>query len=630
MLKNRLKKFLILAVATMLFVVSTPHHLFATDFSCADVAVVFARGTGEPKNGPNYQAFLSSLQSLIKKHAPRLAVTYHELDYPAAGASNFAETLATKVTAGEAFSFNDSVQAGQANLQQFITRTTRHCPTTKFVLAGYSQGAMVISKSLPKLKSSQIIYAATFGDPKLHLPEGKGTFPDACYGRNLSNYRQTVPDCRTHTGILTALKNYQPQGYKDKLGAWCNVSDFMCGSYFDFFNLMKGHTTYTSNNAYPEAAAVIIASIKKFFPTVVSASITAKVSKKDVAILIDTTGSMASVISFYQSEALRLARQTTEAGGRVALYTYGDLADRRPERLCDFTADFTTFQIALSQLKVAQGGNFAESALSGLLHTMNTLKWQKGAEKAIVLLTDASYHSPDLDGTTLPQVVQRSLEIDPVNVFIATGASTAPSYQLLARATGGFVSTIDTSSIITEHLKNRPHLELDQEFYHAPLGEPLQVKITASAQIQHYEWDLDGDGEFERTTTTPTISHIYTEPLSGFIQVKAVADSGYYSTAAAPFRIFSPDVARIMSANLSLSGSSATLSFTTEHTAATLVLVGDAPLTITTTHQLTLSLPRATNLTLIPISPSGTPGTPQVLTAVPAGTIPTAPHTGCK
>ena len=616
------------ALITTLTVAPTP--LSATDLTCDDIKVIFARGTGESKSGPNFNAFLAYLKPAFKKHASKLKVSYQELDYPAAGTNNFIEATATAITAGEAFSFNDSVNAGQANLSRLIQSTTATCPTTKFILAGYSQGAMVISKSLPDLKSSQIIYVATFGDPKLYLPEGLGPIPDACSGKNFSNYRQTVPDCHTATGILTALRDYQPKGYKDKLGAWCNTADFICGSYIDLLaGAMKGHTAYSTNGAYQEASEVIIASVKKFFPTAVSAEIKPNYSKRDVAILIDNTGSMESLIDRYSAEALRLARENIEQGGRVALYTYGDLIDSRPEQLTDFTADLTTFQVALEKIKLGDGGDLPESALSGLLHTMNTLKWQKGADKSIVLLTDASYHSPDLDGTTLPQVVQRSLEIDPVNIFIITEAEIAPDYQSLAAATNGSVSISTDSSTITNHLLSRPTLTLDREFYSAPIGSALNFTVTPSTPISRYEWDLDGDGQFETTSASPTISHTYNASLSGYLQVRAVVDSGYYISASAPFRIFDPAPATIKSATATPLVSSARIAFTP--VPATLILVNDAPLALTSATSFTITdLTAPATVKLVPISASGQLGTPVTLTATPLDFIPTTPKTGVK
>ncbi|MBR3220247.1 cutinase family protein [Candidatus Saccharibacteria bacterium] len=629
-----IKSFLYLAAAVTLAVASASIPLSAAEHTCSDIEVLFARGSGESLRGDNFQSFRAQLDTAFSNHTTNLKVNYHELDYPAAGVSNFIETIITTITLGERSLFSQSVQTGQRNLKKFIQQTSAVCPGTKFVLAGYSQGAMVISKTLPDLKSSQIIYAATFGDPKLYLPEGLGLTPPACQNKKLSNYRQTVPDCHTATGILGALKNYQPSGYKDKLGAWCNAGDFICGSYFDVLGgIMKGHVAYSNNGAYQEAANVILSSTKKFFPTQVSDQIKPNYSHHDIAILIDNTASMDELIERYSVEAIRLARDNISQGGRVALYTYGDIAaGTKPQQLVDFTTDLATFETALKKIKLGGGGDRPESALSGLLYTMNTLKWQKGANKSIVLLTDASYHSPDLDGTTLPQVVQRSLEIDPVNIFIVTEEENLSSYQSLASATGGAVSTIGNATLITDQVSQRPLLLLDQELYVAAPGSTVDFNVTSSMPIQSYEWDLDGDGVFERTTTIGSISQHYAHPLTGYIQVRAVADSGYYSTASANLRVVDFTTSTIKNLLVTKQGlNSVMLSFDAHHAQATLVIADDYLAGYTTNNQFSISdIAKPTTIKLIPISTAGQLGEPATVTVSPANFIPTAPRTGVQ
>lgn len=630
---NTVHQITILLFAILFSITSLPlTKLSATDFGCDDIRVIFARGSGEPFEGENFQVFKTNLTTTTKQYAPKLKLSYHDLNYPASGVNNFAETITTAITAGEAFAFNDSVKAGQSALRSMISKTLASCPATKFILAGYSQGAMVISKTLPDLNSSQIIYVATFGDPKLYLPEGLGPDPAACHGRNFSNYRQTVPDCHTATGILTALKNYQPQGYKDKLGAWCNAGDFMCGSYFDFWGgLMKAHTDYSKNDAYQEAAQAIIASIKKYFPNDVSTQISPRYSTHDTAILIDETISMQSAIGTYRREALKLANRAIANGDRVALYTFGDLKQRSAHQLCNFTTDLVTFESALESIRPTGGDDPDESALSALLYVMNTLKWQKGANKSIILLTDASYHSPDLDGTTLPQVVQRSLEIDPVNVYVITESYATKWHQSLATATGGTVFSRDKIESAIEQILSRPRLKLNLDFYTGQVNQPIEFSITSNNDIAKYQWDLDGDGQFEFTTTASTITHSYQQPFSGYIQIKAVANSGYFSTAAAPVRIFDSTSATIKSFNLSISGNSAQLSYTTEHAATTMVLVNEVPFGLNQTQTLSLKdLVGPTRVKLIPISRSGQAGKAKTVLINPEGFMPTSPRTGAR
>jgi cutinase len=96
----------------------TPSANAAAD-SCANVEVVFARGTNEaPGVGATGQAFVDALNA----HLPGKTVDVYAVNYPAS--LNFGQTADGIVDA------SNKIQAIAAS-----------CPTTKIVLGGYSQGA---------------------------------------------------------------------------------------------------------------------------------------------------------------------------------------------------------------------------------------------------------------------------------------------------------------------------------------------------------------------------------------------------------------------------------------------------------------------------------------------------------
>lgn len=93
----------------------------ATDPSCADVQVVFARGTFEaPGVGDTGQAFVDALTSRL----PGKAIDVYGVNYPAS------------------LHFSDATE-GIADASHEIETTVASCPNTKIVLGGYSQGAAV-------------------------------------------------------------------------------------------------------------------------------------------------------------------------------------------------------------------------------------------------------------------------------------------------------------------------------------------------------------------------------------------------------------------------------------------------------------------------------------------------------
>lgn len=408
---------------------------------CSDVVGIFVRGSGEERwTGVNYQDFKRTLAE--KLATTSLSYDFIDLDYPAV-AIDFWVAVGAFFSGGNAYTFGNSVKRG---IDELVSTINSGCENTKYVIGGYSQGAMVLTQALPLLKSERVLYAATFGDPKLYLPEGAGFVPAACYNEGLSNYRAYVPDCTAHNGKLGGINPYQPAEYIDKLGTWCNRHDFMCSPYLD----MDSHTSYVADNLYEDASRKIYEKIADHFHIENNFRV-----PHDTVILIDSTGSMSEMIDEFKNEALRLAEEVLESGGRVALYDYGDLDDPYfPVRHCDFEhCDLDTFRDELENITPNGGGDTPESLLSASFYAMSELNWKMGHNKSLVVLTDATYHFPDRDGITFSDVVKLSKIIDPVNFYIITTSDLVDSYQELADATDGKVVTIsDNLSLLTDEI----------------------------------------------------------------------------------------------------------------------------------------------------------------------------------
>ena len=446
--KRRIKlRFLALASLMACGVMPTMYPDRADAGNCPEVKVIFARGSGQARwTDRDYVTFRDNVSAKLSQ----LGVDYEaeDLDYSAIGMDmdNFWAVLGAYFGAGESYEFGRSVDAG---VQQLIQEVNHECPNTKYVLGGYSQGAMVISKALHSLDADKIIYAATFGDPKLYLPEGEGIIPAACRGDSLSDYRVYVPDCRAYEGMLGSYRPYEPMSYSGKVGTWCNKYDIFCSSYLS----LDSHMAYVSDNLYDDASKMIAAKVQKALGierTIYTAH--------DTAILIDSTGSMAGLIDQYKQEALNLAEKTLNAGGRVALYDYRDLNDPyHPVKHCDFeTCNMEVLQTEMDNIQVDGGGDTPESLLSASFTVMKELKWKLGATKSLVILTDADYHSPDLDGVTFYDVKKLSQEIDPVNFYIITPSENMSLYEELASATDGkVVNSADDLSLLTEEIMER-------------------------------------------------------------------------------------------------------------------------------------------------------------------------------
>ncbi|WP_405180669.1 cutinase family protein [Nocardia sp. NBC_01377] len=130
------------------------------DPGCADVAVVVARGTNEP--GTLGTIVGDPLYAKVRGSA-QVTTTSYAVDYPA----NPADPT--------------SVRKGVADVVEYVTVALNKCPNQRFVMVGYSEGAIVmhgvLGEAAPLVPSSiaplesryqaPIVAVALFGDPGL-------------------------------------------------------------------------------------------------------------------------------------------------------------------------------------------------------------------------------------------------------------------------------------------------------------------------------------------------------------------------------------------------------------------------------------------------------------------------------
>lgn len=213
--------------------------------ACRPYLAIFARGSGQSYGADEFAALTTTLQNTN--------IAIEELNYPAITIApqdlfggGLGNLLGAWVSAGLANDYGRSVSTGKQNLAAKIAETAKTCPNTRFVLAGYSQGAQVIADALPNIPSDQILAVGLFGEPKLYLPEGKGLIPPACQNHSFSSYRAIVPECRTAAGALKARISYHPKAYENKVYLYCNSADFVCGS-------TKNPLSWRGHGEYKEA-----------------------------------------------------------------------------------------------------------------------------------------------------------------------------------------------------------------------------------------------------------------------------------------------------------------------------------------------------------------------------------------
>jgi len=538
------------------------------DDKCTLVTAIFARGSGQGFNAKESLTFRTQLESRVDKKQLNFyelgSESYGGNQYPAVDVSNVwnGNAIGAKISGGMGNAYGKSVKEGVAELRTYLDIRHRKCPNEFFILGGVSQGAQVVGQALPSISSgvkNKIVFNMLFGDPKLYLPEGEGIFPPACRNEKLSAYRREIANCHVDNGALGARKPFLPSEDNSKTGLWCLANDYVCGS-SKFVWDVEGHGKYANSNGPIDDGVREAANRLKNAAKLASQNDPGINDKPlnnnmgttgtDVVFVLDTTGSMMSYIDQMKTFIRNYSSKIKEINGRVGLVVYRDAGDEyTAKKLSDLQTDTTDLLNKLESVSADGGGNGPEAALHASMVAMNEMKWQKGATKAIILLTDAGYHEPDkVDGSTLAAVAKRSLEIDPVNIYPVVGDYLKNSYADIAKQTSGqVIASGDENDIVAAldkaltKIKNRPNAKLKIGEYYAEVGQKITFDASDSyvvdGKITKYEWDFDGDGKIDQTTTSPVASHVYNEKFDGIMQVRMSASNDTVSNISAPVKV---------------------------------------------------------------------------------------------
>jgi Mg-chelatase subunit ChlD len=585
----------------------------AADSMCAEVIVYVVRGSGESPqpgpatNGDTWDAFdpidpetggssidadrvldvdesgkptvdtkTPFLYDLVQKVHERvggqLRLSWSPVKYRAVPVSKFDAGFALWLVHG----YPASVTSGIRELHRTLKRQWELCgDRTRYVLAGYSQGADVVNSYL---RGKIVTSSSTFGIATVHEYLG----PSEDVRRQIAsvaliadpNHDPRDPESYSdedgrlaQEGGLYGIRAGVPRDIAGVTDSLCLAGDSVCGrgvrvpdstgnkihsvGYRDFVrHPVECHLADEPDDDVSATTCLADRIVERLgvrnlvrHPLDEADSAPGS-SGRDVAFFIDTTGSMQDDIDAALSFAANQADRIVALDGRVALVQYRDAEDDTPaEVVTPFTTDMGEFQSGLSTLLADGGGDDPEGLLHALMVGFDELDWQYGATKAAVVLTDADFHEPDLTGgETLPQVERRSLEIDPVNVFPVVGGDVGRYDDLAARTSGEVISNDggDTElalGLALDNIAGRPIAVLSNGTYHASPGREVHFDASgstaSSSLIEEYRWDLDGDGFTDEVTSEPTLNHAYPAGYSGLMQVFVVDDLGRSANASA-------------------------------------------------------------------------------------------------
>lgn len=564
---------------------------------CADIAIIFARGSNQPAIQPDDPKFVPTTQgveeaytffqeikSRVAEWIPVEKINLANFPNKYNGHGYEAKTSFGTTYDGtppnalqEAFGLANnpyrlSVQNGVEELTGFLRDRVQECPKQQIVLGGYSQGAEVVGEALNKLPNNvltHITYAALFGDPKLDLFNGAG---DWLIGNKTPWVRGDV-GWGELGGSLGAREPYIPDLMYGKTGSWCDAYDLICtGNILNAAETQLGgsHERY-DDKWIPQAANEIVEHLNLAFPQYVGAIKTqgfipqqgeGKVT--DLMLVIDTTGSMGSVIGQVKQEAIKLVDEVFKVPEtRVGIVEFRDHGSTFVARTdIGLTSDQQGIKAAIQNLTTGDGGDDPEAWYSGIMEAYNA-EWRTGATKKLMLFADTFPKDPEPNtGYTKDLITQRGLEIDPVQIyipyypgFVATRFQPdflANAGALSAETGGRVIKTprwLDGNLIGFYQYAFSQMLQSDPvAIISAPKAATTEQSVTFAGNasfdpdstIVEYAWDFDNDHSIDYQSDSPRATWTYNQPYQGLAVLYVKSRDGGVSSATTDIEVSKP------------------------------------------------------------------------------------------
>lgn len=566
-------------IITTLFIY--PFATVNAEVSCRDLAIVFARGSGQNPSGialddltskdfrdkeaQSYEFFNQISSRLAGLTVEKVTIhnfegRYNQYGYKAVSVAEGMSKFATHRNDASNL-YYESVKDGAEELAWYLEDKMTSCPLQQVVLGGYSQGAQVVGDALNLLPAqfrSRIAYTALFGDPKFNSRLPNSPTPKVGYwARGSANGLQT--------GSLGARVQYVPDGIAN-VGSWCDKEDPVCSARYALANPVNRfvadyfsnhvHSTIYQEKWIPQAANEIVNTIKARLPsgatkTQVWLNKNDKSYQMDIALVLDGSGSMVNQLDNIKAKLSAFVNSLYGVNWdtRVAVVAYDDDPAIRAAYLSkvlnDFTYDKTVTTKSIKDFQLdTYPHDIQEAMYSGIMTAFNDLHWRDGAQKKTIVITDAPAKDPDPGPQhwTKEQVAKRALELDPVSIsFVSLPA--ANQYQSwLNRVTsylttetngttkmGTYSYSVSDITALLDSITYQPVAILTGDA-EGVVNQPVHLNAGESydpdGAITSYRWDCANDGVFDAEATAPTFECTYTKAYSGYVVMEAKSSDG--------------------------------------------------------------------------------------------------------
>lgn len=227
-----------------------------------------------------------------------------------------------------------------------------------------------------------------------------------------------------------------------------------------------------------------------------------KAGEADIVFVVDRSGSMSSTINTVRKNVNEFARNLAKDGvaARFGLATFSDEVFGRNRGKTDegtiltkfnesyFTSDPAELEKALAGIKIADGGDYAETSSPALTQIVSTYDWSKSPKnkKFVVLLTDA----PMKQDASVPTIAETLASLKAANIerIVATSTSFGTDISYKDFVSEGRLMKID-SNLADSLTKDAASWIVET------VSEGRQYKVTKDS----YQFYL------ERRTTVPVL-----------------------------------------------------------------------------------------------------------------------------
>ena len=241
-----------------------------------------------------------------------------------------------------------------------------------------------------------------------------------------------------------------------------------------------------------------------------------KAGAADIVFVVDRSGSMGGTINTVRKNVNEFARNLAKDGvaARFGLATFSDEVYGRKRRKTDegtiltkfnesyFTSDPVELEKALAGIKIAHGGDFAETSTPALTQIVSTYDWSKSPKnkKFVVLLTDA----PMKEDPSIPTIADTLAALKAANIerIVATSTSSGTDISYKDFVSEGRLMTInrnladsltkDAASWIVETVSEGRQYKVTKDSYQFYLERRttvpvLEQKVTPKPEPTAYK-----------------------------------------------------------------------------------------------------------------------------------------------